>query len=407
MKKVILAFSGGLDTSFSIPYLKEKGYNVVSVTVNTGGFSKEKLKEIGERARKLGVLKHYNIEAGQEIFKRIISYLIKLDGFYQNIYPQMCSDRYIIAEKCVEIARKEKAEVVAHGCTAMGNDQVRFDISFQSLAPDLKILAPIRDFQKKVKDNLREKEAQYLEKRGFEVPKKYKKYTINENIFGTTISGSEIDENKEPMEEAFVLTKPLSQTPNKPSYLKITFEKGIPIKLNGKRIIGVEIIKKLNKIAGNHGYGRFIYTGDCMVGIKGRLVFEAPGIAVLRVAHKALEEAILSKEQNQFKRILGEKWAQLVFSGFYFDPLREDIEKFIDSNQQFISGDVVIKIFKGSCLPVEYSSPYLIKEKGIVYAQKAVWSPEEAESFIKLFGLSTRLASKRFKKNKKQQGGIK
>lgn len=398
MKRVVLAFSGGLDTSFSIPYLKEKGYGVISVTVNTGGFDKKRLEEVKKRAKKLGVIKHYNIDASQEIFDRIISYLIKLHGLYQGIYPQMCSDRYIIAEKCVEIARKEKAEAVVHGCTAMGNDQVRFDISFQSLAPDLKIIATIREFQKEVKDNLREREAKYLEERGYEVPKKYKKHTINENIFGTTISGSEIDENKEPNEEAFVLTKPLAQTPDKPSYVKITFEKGVPTKLNGEKLSGIEIIQKLNKIAGNHGYGRFIYTGDCMVGTKGRLVFETPGISALLVAHKALEESILSKEQNQFKRILGEKWAQLVFSGFYYDPLREDIEKFIDSNQQFVSGEVILKIFKGSCLPVEYSSPYLLKEKGIVYAQKAIWSPEEAESFIKLFGLSTRLASKRLKK---------
>jgi len=315
----------------------------------------------------------------------------------------MCSDRYLIAEKCVEIARKEKAEAVAHGCTAMGNDQVRFDISFQSLAPDLKIIATIRDLQREVKGNLREKEAKYLEERGFEVPQKYKKYTINENIFGRTISGSEIDENKEPKEEAFVLTKPLNQTPNKPSYLRIAFEKGVSTKLNGKKMSGVGIIKALNEIAGKHGYGRFIYTGDCMIGIKGRIAFETPGIATLLVAHKALEEAVLSKEQNQFKRILGEKWAQLVFSGFYYDPLRKDIERSIDSNQQFVSGEVLLKIFKGSCLPVEYSSPHLLKEKGIVYAQKATWSPEEAEDFIKLFGLPTKLAFKSFKKKSNKQ----
>lgn len=401
-KKIVLAFSGGLDTSFAVLYLKEKGYDVVSVTVNTGGFDTKKIKEIEKRAQSLGVLKHYNIEAEKEIFERVIAYLIKLNGLYQDLYPQMCSDRYLIAEKCVEIARKEKAFGVAHGCTAAGNDQIRFDASFLALAPDLKIFAPIREFQKIFPKNLRQKEIEYLEKRGFKVPKRHKIYTINENIFGTTISGREIDQNKEPTEEAFTLTQPLARTPQKPSYAKIVFKDGMPIKLNNKKTGGVDIIKKLNKIGGTNGFGRFVYTGDCILGMKGRIVFEAPGIMAILLAHKSLEEAILSKEQNQFKKILGEKWAQLLFSGLYYDPLREDIEKFIDSNQQFVSGVVTLKFFKGSCLPVEYSSPYLLREKGVLYAQKSSWAPEEAESFGKLFSLSTKIAFQRkIKKRRK------
>lgn len=391
----MLAFSGGLDTSFSIPYLKEKGYDVITVTVNTGGFTEEKLKSIEERAKELGAVNHYSINAEKEIFDRIICYLIKSHGLYQGIYPQMCSDRYIIAEKCVDVARKEGAKAVAHGCTAMGNDQVRFDISFSILAPDLVILAPVREFQKEVKEGLREKEAEYLEKRGFSVPDIHKRYTINENIFGTTISGSEIDENKEPSEDAFILTKSLNTVPDEPEYITITFENGIPVKLNNKLMSGVEIIKQLNKICGKHGCGRFIYTGDCMVGIKGRIAFEAPGIHALLVAHKALEEATLSEKQNQFKCVIGEKWAQLVFSGFYFEPLTRDIEKFLDENQKWVSGDVKLKVFKGSILPVEYSSEYLIRDKGAAYAQKASWRPEEAEAFIKLFGLPSKSSIRR------------
>lgn len=390
-KKVILAFSGGLDTSFCTVWLRELGYEVMTVFVNTGGLTKQELKRIGERAEELGAIKHYTISGEKEIFDKIIVYLVKANGLYQEIYPQLCADRYVIVEKCIEITKKEKTNLIAHGCTAMGNDQVRFDVSIRTFG-DYKIISPIREIQTEIKGNLREYEIEYLQNRGFKVPKRHKRYTINQNILGVTISGSEIDDNDEPSEEAFIITKKVSL--NSPRYIQIGFRKGLPVTLNGHNTPGISMLDSLNRIVGSYGIGRFIYTGDCIIGIKGRIAFECPGLYALITAHKALEDAVLSKEQNQFKMFPNQKWSQLVYAGLYYDPLRKDIEKFIDSLQQYITGSVTLKLQQGSLLAVEYSSPYLVKEQGVVYAQQATWKPYEAEGFVKLFGLSTTLVAK-------------
>jgi argininosuccinate synthase len=393
-KKVVLAFSGGLDTSFCTSILKDEGYDVITVFVDTGGFDKKNLKKIKERALYLGASRHYIISAAKDLYEKIIGFLIRTNGMYQNIYPQMCADRYIIVEKCIEVAKKENAKIIAHGCTAMGNDQVRFDVSIRALS-EYEIMAPIRDLQKKIKKGIRQYEIDYLRKKRFEVPVAHRRYSINQNILGVTISGSEIDVGNEPSESAFVLTKPIHKTPTRPLYIKIGFNRGLPVSVNKRKQEGIYILKRLNQILGNHGCGRFIYTGDCIIGIKGRIAFECPGLYALITAHKALEETVLSKEQNQFKETISQRWAYLVYSGLYFDPLREDIEKFIDSHQRYVTGEVVLKVHKGSMLPVKCSSDYLLKEKGTVYAQSSTWHSGEAEGFTKLFGMSTILAKRR------------
>jgi argininosuccinate synthase len=387
-KKVVLAFSGGLDTSFCIPYLKEQGFLVITVYVDSGLTSETELSKIAGRAKELGATKHYNINAADELYSQIVSYLIKTNGLYQGKYPLLCSDRYIIAKKCVEIAEAENAQYVAHGSTGMGNDQVRFDTSISALS-DAKIIAPIRDFQKINKVNLRLKEAQYLESKGFSVPKLSKKYTVNENLLGCTISGSEIDENSEPSEDAYKITANIPDAPDKPEYIEMEFACGLPVSLNGKTEEGIEILKKLNALGGKHGVGRDIYTGDCIIGIKGRIAFEYPGLKILLTAHNALEEAILSKEQNRFKETINKKWVELVYSGLYFDPLTKDTESFIDSLQDNVCGSVKIKLHKGNCIPVSYNSINLPKANDTKYAQSSSWSPDEAEGFVKLFGMST------------------
>ncbi|MBI4232615.1 argininosuccinate synthase [Candidatus Peregrinibacteria bacterium] len=390
-KKAVLAFSGGLDTSFCVLWLKDKGYEVITVCVDTGGVDKDKVKAISKKALQLGAKKHYTVSAEKDIFENIVAYLVKSGGLYQDIYPQLCADRYVIVEKCVEIALREKTNIIAHGCTAMGNDQVRFDVSIKALG-NYEIVAPIREIQNTVKGNIREYEIKYLKTRGFETQQLHRKYSVNQNVLGVTISGSEIDSNNEPAEDVFVLTKSKSSGTK---YIRMGFKGGLPVSLNDKKMSGIDILKMLNKIVGAYGIGRFIYTGDCIIGIKGRIAFECPGLYALAVAHKALEDATLSKEQNQFKRIIGQKWAHLVYSGLYYEPLRKDLEKFIESNQKFVSGSVTLKLRPNSLLPVKYSSHYLIKEKGTVYAQTSTWKPQEAEGFIKLFGLSTILSAKR------------
>ena len=390
--KVVLAFSGGLDTSFCVVRLKAQGFRVITVFVTTGDLSGPARNEIERRARKLGAWRHYTIDVSDKVYRNIVAYLIKSSGLYQGVYPQLCADRYAIVEECVRIAQRSGTKLIAHGCTAMGNDQVRFDVSIRALG-DHRIIAPIRELQAKIKTGLRQYEADYLQRAGFPVPRRQKKYTVNQNLLGVTISGSEIDDLGEPSEDAYILTR--SRAAVKPRYVEIGFEHGLPVSLNGKITPGPQILKILNKIVGSYGIGRFTYTGDCVIGIKGRIAFECPGLHALLTAHRVLEEAVLSKEQNRFKRPLADQWAHLVFSGLYFDPLRADLERCLDSLQRFVTGRVVLKLQTRNLEAVSYSSSYLLRSKKVVYAQQSTWQPVEAEGFVKLYGMSTTLAGQR------------
>ncbi|MDY0236296.1 MAG: argininosuccinate synthase [Gudongella sp.] len=387
MKKVVLAFSGGLDTSFCVLYLKEQGYDVVTAVVNTGGFSDSKLKEIEAKSKELGSIKHYTVDATENIYENIIQYLIKLNGLYEDEYPLMCADRYIIAEEILKIAKEEGTDCVAHGSTAVGNDQVRFEASFITLNQNINIIAPIKEL-----NITRDKEIEYIEKRGFEVDKDLKKYSINENIFGITVSGTEIDQNKEPDSLAYSLTK-RDESKTK-EYLKIEFEKGLPVKLNDQDITGVELISKLNTILGSYGYGSNIYVGDCIVGIKGRIMFEAPAVLALIEAHKKLEQIILTKKQIMFNKLASTDWSDLVYGGLYYEPLVKNLEVYTDSVQEKVSGIVKIKVEPNSIKVVEVTSPNsLVNEKVAMYAQQSKWSGVEANGFIKLYSMQQRLSN--------------
>ncbi|WP_409227142.1 argininosuccinate synthase [Gudongella sp. SC589] len=387
MKKVVLAFSGGLDTSFCVLYLKDQGYDVITAVVNTGGFSEDKLKEIEEKSKKLGSIKHYTVDATEVIYENIIQYLIKLNGLYEDEYPLMCADRYIIAEEILKIAEAEGTDTVAHGSTAVGNDQVRFEASLITLNPEGNIIAPIKEL-----NITRAKEIEYLEEKGFQVDKELKKYSINENIFGITVSGTEIDQNKEPDSFAYTLTK---RDPSKTEeYLELEFEKGLPTKLNGKDVQGVELISKLNAILGAYGYGSNIYVGDCIIGIKGRIMFESPALLALIEAHKKLEQIVLTKRQILFGKEASKEWSDLVYGGLYYEPLVKNIEAYADSVQERVSGTVKLKVQPNSVQVVELSSPNSMVNANIaMYAQESKWSGTEANGFIKLYSMQQRLAN--------------
>jgi argininosuccinate synthase len=390
VEKVVLAFSGGLDTSFCVVNLQERGFDVVTATIDTGGLSKEELKYIENRSKELGAIKHYFVDAKKEIFDEIISYIIKANALYEGVYPLMCSDRYTIAKHLIEIARKEKASAVAHGCTGVGNDQVRIDVTTMCLAPDLKIIAPIRELGIR-----RQQEIEYLEKKGFKVKEATKRYTINENVFGRTISGSEIDENKEPSEEVWVLTKVRKE---EPEYVTISFKEGIPVALNGEKMHGIEILQKLNDVAGAHGYGRGLYVEDETVGIKGFQAFEAPGLLLLIEAHRALERLVLTRQQLATKAPLESTYADLSYRGLFYEPVMRDIEAFVDSTQKVVTGEAVMKLDYMNAIQASVSSPFtLVREDIARYAQAATWKGTDAEAFIKLYALQQRIASARKK----------
>jgi argininosuccinate synthase len=385
VEKIVLAFSGGLDTSFCVVYLKEKKFDVITATVDTGGLSKEELKYIENRSKELGAVEHYFIDAKTEIFDEIISNIIKANALYNGVYPLMCSDRYTIAKHLIDIAEKKNANAVAHGCTGAGNDQVRIDVTVMSLAPKLKIIAPIRELGMQ-----RQQEIEYLERKGFKVKSETKKYTINENVFGRTISGSEIDENKAPSEEVWAMTKVRKKEPER---VKITFEKGVPTAINGKRMHGIEILQKLNETAGGHGYGRGLYVEDETFGIKGYQAFEAPGMLLLIESHRALERLVLTHHQLSTKTQLENIYADLSYRGLFCEPVMRDIEKFVDSTQEVVTGDVVMRLHNMSAMQESVSSPYsLIREDIARYAQTAGWKGTDAESFIKIYGLQQKIA---------------
>jgi argininosuccinate synthase len=383
-KKVVLGFSGGLDTCFCTEYLKNEGYDVITVTVDTGGFSEKELIEIEKKSKQLGAIKHYSLNVRDEFYNEFLSYLIKANGLYEENYPLMTIDRYIIAKKLIEIAKTENTDIVSHGSTGQGNDQVRFDAAVISLNPEIKILAPVRTLSIS-----RKKEQEYLENTGFNIDSAYKKYTINQNLLGYTVSGSEIDDYKEPSEETIILTK---NTAKGPVYVTLEFLTGEIKKIDGQLILGSEVLIKLNLIAGSHGYGRKVVVNNTIIGIKGRIVFESPGILALIEAHKAMEKAVLTKEQYDFKKIVEQKWANLAYNGKYFDPLLKDLNKFLDENQKNVTGKVTLKFSDGKCDAVEVESPYLLEAKEIAsYVNSSTWTEDEAVGFIKLYSLQQKI----------------
>lgn len=387
MKKIVLAFSGGLDTSFCVPYLIEQGFEVHTIFINTGGTSPEEQKKITKRAIELGAKKHVNKNIDKPLWKEIIKPLIWSGSLYQDRYPALCSDRYLIVKETVALCKKLKTKNIAHGCTGMGNDQVRFDLSIQALG-NFKTITPIREIQNTTKD-VREYEKEYLIKRGYKVSSLSSKYSVNENIMGATVSGSEIDEWNQPSDQSYILCKKPSQYPKKDKKIIIDFIKGEAKKINGKPLNGPDLLRHLNSLGGSYGVGREIFTGDTIIGIKGRILFEAPGITILQKAHKALEEIVFTDKQNHFKPSIGKRWVELVYSGFYFDPLTKNLENFLEDIQSSVTGTVEINLTAGRADAVGVDAKKKLVKKDAVYAQSASWSSDESTGFIKLLGQST------------------
>ncbi len=379
ISKIVLAYSGGLDTSVAIAWLKEKfKADVITVTVDVG--QKEDFKEIEERAYKAGATKHYLIDAKEEFVERYIKPAIKANALYESVYPLGTAlARPLIGEKVIEIAKREGADAVAHGATSKGNDQVRFEAAFKALAPDIKIIAPIRMWGMTRKD-----EVEFAKERGIPISEESKKYSIDENLWSRSIEGGSLEDPwNEPPEDAFEWTVDPRLAPDEPEYLEITFENGVPIAINGKKMSLMEIINTLNSVAGRHGYGRIDHMENRIVGLKSREVYEAPAALTIINAKKDLEKLVLNKREYRVKKGLDDYWADLVYDGLWFDPIRVELDKFMEELTKNVTGDVKVKLFKGSMNVVGRKSPYAIYDKAIS-SYDSQWFPsdEMARGFI-------------------------
>lgn len=388
-KDIVLAFSGGLDTSFCVPWLKERGWRVHTVFADTGGVDAAERAFIEQRAAELGVASHLSVDGGAAIWEDFVRPFVWAGQGYQGQYPLLVSDRYLIVDAALRRAAELGTNAIAHGCTGMGNDQVRFDLAVKAQG-SYRIVAPIREIQKQ-HTQTRAYEQAYLEERGFGVRAKQQQYTINENLLGVTLSGGEIDRWEAPGDGARGWCAPREVWPAEPLRVALRFVEGEAVALDGEILPGAEILARLNAQFARYGVGRGMYTGDTTIGLKGRIVYEAPGLTALLAAHRALEEAVLSKQQNRFKPDVARRWVELVYEGFFHDPLKADLEAFLKSSQAKVNGEVVLETHGGVVNAVALRSPHILQSKGATYAQSADWGVEEAEGFIKLFGMSSTL----------------
>jgi argininosuccinate synthase len=391
-EKIVLAFSGGLDTSYCVLDLAQQGFEVHTAFVDTGGVDPAGREAIRNRALELGAARHHEIDASQAIWDEFVRPLVWSHARMLGEYPLLCSDRYLIVKRCLELCDELETRHFGHGCTGMGNDQLRFDQTVRSLG-DYEIHAPIRDLQARVQA-VRDYELQVMADAGIPVEASASRYSINENLLGTTISGSEIDEYRAPADDAWSRTADRSDWPGGALEIRLGFEQGEAVSLDGERLDGPAILKRLNEVLGAWGVGRHIYTGDVVIGLKGRIAFECPGIDGLLAAHQALEDTVNTRFQNQFRKLISDRWADLVYTGFFYEPHKYDLEAYLESSQQYVTGEVTLRTSGGTLAAVAVDSPYRVSNPDAVYAQSADWSPEEAVGFIKLLGQSTTLAGR-------------
>jgi argininosuccinate synthase len=389
--KALLAFSGGLDTSYCIPYLLDKGYEVVTVTVNTGAFTRDELDDIATRSAEYGAVKHHEVTATDRLYDDFVTYIIKANYLKGGVYPACVGpERVVAAIEIAEIAKQENIMTVVHGSTGAGNDQVRFDLALHTLIPGVKILAPIRE-----NALTRAEEVDYLKTKGIEVSLETKEYSINVGLLGTTIGGKETLDTKSILpEHIFPYVKPIDETPDTAESMTITFEQGAPLAVNGSSTSGVEMIEILNAFGAKHGYGKDHHIGTTIIGLKGRIGFEAPALRMLIKAHTELEKITLTQHQQRTKQMLGQQYGDMIHDGLYFDPLVQDLEAFLDSVNQQVTGTVTVQLYKGNLTVTSMESKYsLMNSKIGKYGEEAgSWNGRDAEGFCKLYGFDGRNA---------------
>jgi argininosuccinate synthase len=389
-KKVVLAYSGGVDTSVCIPYLMHEWgvEEVITLAVDLG--QGDELESVREKALKSGASQSLVAAATESFVKDYAFPAIQANALYENQYPLSTAlARPLIAKLLVDAAAEYGADAVAHGCTGKGNDQVRFDVAIAALNPDLNVLTPAREWGMS-----REATIAYGERFGIEPPvKKSSPYSIDKNLLGRAIEAGILEDPwAEPPEDVFTMTKPMADTPDKPEYVEISFEKGVPISLNGEMLDPVSLITALNTIAGNHGVGRIDMIENRLVGIKSREVYETPALTVLIQAHRDLESLTLTPDLIHYKRGIEETYSKLVYNGLWYSPLKECLDGFVRQSQERVSGTVRLKLFKGTAIVVGRKSNYSIYSPDLAtYGAEDKFDHRAAEGFIYVWGLPTRV----------------
>ncbi|ECJ9436067.1 argininosuccinate synthase [Listeria innocua] len=389
-EKIVLAYSGGLDTSVAIQWLVESGYEVIACCLDVG--EGKNLDFIKEKAITVGASASYTIDAKEEFAENFALIALQAHAYYEGKYPLISAlSRPLIAKKLVEVARQEGAYAIAHGCTGKGNDQVRFEVAIHALAPDLKVVSPVRDWKWS-----REEEINYAKEHNIPVPIDLDNpFSIDQNLWGRSNECGVLENPwTTPPEAAYDLTVSLEDAPDTADIVEITFDAGIPISLNGENMSLANLILTLNEIAGKHGVGRIDHIENRLVGIKSREVYECPAAVTLITAHKELEDLTFVREVAHFKPIIEQKISETIYNGLWFSPLTEALIAFLKSTQKFVNGTIRVKLFKGHAIVEGRKSPNSLYDENLAtYTSSDTFDQDAAVGFIKLFGLPTKVSA--------------
>ncbi|MBY8984709.1 MAG: argininosuccinate synthase [Candidatus Lokiarchaeota archaeon] len=390
--KILLMYSGGLDTSCMIKWLQEKYKSkIYTFTADLGQefADPSRFEEIEEKAFNLGVENHHIVDLKEVFVNEYIFPTIKANGLYQGVYPLSTAiGRPLIAIEAIKIAKKEQIDVIAHGCTGKGNDQIRFNVTIKAFDPNIEILQPLIEWNMG-----RDEEIKFAERHGIPIKKQNQKYSVDENLFGRSAECDILEYPEiEPPEDCFAWTTSPENAPDTAQYIQIDFEKGIPVGLNGERLHGVELIRQLHKIGCRHGIGRVNHIEDRAIGLKSREVYEIPAALILIKAHKDLEKYVCTKHENSFKTIIDQRWTELIYEGLWVDPLRDALEAFINTVNEKVTGNVKLKLFKGGVSVISRESPYGLYDLNLAtYDTKSTFNQKFSYGFIPLWGLQSEI----------------
>ena len=389
-KKIVLAYSGGLDTSVAVPWLKDRyDADIITVTIDLGMVD---LESIRQRAVQVGATKALTIDAKDTLVGEFLLPALKAGAIYEDQYPLATAlGRPLIARCLAEAALAEGAYAIAHGCTGKGNDQVRIEVGVSALAPEIQLIAPIRDWGMSRQD-----EIEYANERNLPINRSNSKFSVDENLWGRSVEAGELEDPwVEPPEEAFEWTRAVTDAPDEAAYVEVRFEAGNPVAVGGESMVGADLIRHLNTLGGDHGVGRIDQVENRLVGIKSREIYEAPAAVILHSAHRALEAMTLGKDQARTKARISQEYADLVYNGLWFTAHRQDLDAYVESTQRYVTGDVKLRLNKGSCTVVGRAAPQALYQHSLAtYDRGDQFNHASAEGFISIYGLPVRTQNK-------------